>query len=163
MIQLIRVDDRLLHGQVAYSWKGALGYQAIVIANDNAFNDEIRKQVLRAARPQGVRITIRDLEGSVSVLNDPRLKDMKVLVIVDTPLDAAYLYEHIEEKPKLNLGGVQYREDRMQLDKSLYLSEKEINATESMIEQGVDVSFQQVPSETPKMFEDLVKNIKEKK
>ena len=46
MIQLVRIDDRLLHGQVAYSWKSALSYEAIVIANDSATNDEIRKAAL---------------------------------------------------------------------------------------------------------------------
>lgn len=43
MIQKIRIDDRLLHGQVAYSWKSALNYEAIVIASDDAASDPIRK------------------------------------------------------------------------------------------------------------------------
>ena len=43
MILKIRIDDRLLHGQVAYSWKSALSYNAIVIASDSAAKDEVRK------------------------------------------------------------------------------------------------------------------------
>ena len=42
MIQAIRIDDRLLHGQVAYSWKAKFNYQAIVIADDEVDNDEMR-------------------------------------------------------------------------------------------------------------------------
>ncbi|WP_331836832.1 PTS sugar transporter subunit IIB [Erysipelothrix piscisicarius] len=55
MIQKIRIDDRLLHGQVAYSWKSALNYEAIVIASDDAASDPIRKQALKLAKPDGVK------------------------------------------------------------------------------------------------------------
>ena len=50
MILKIRIDDRLLHGQVAYSWKSALGYDAIVIVSDSAAKDEMRKTALKLSR-----------------------------------------------------------------------------------------------------------------
>ena len=54
MIVKLRIDDRLLHGQVAYSWKSALSYNAIVIASDAAAADEFRKGVIKMCCPEGV-------------------------------------------------------------------------------------------------------------
>ena len=59
MILKIRIDDRLLHGQVAYSWKSALSYDAIVIASDSAAKDEVRKMALKLCCPDGVRLATR--------------------------------------------------------------------------------------------------------
>lgn len=55
MIQMIRVDYRLLHGQVAVSWTSALGADCILLVSDTVLNDKLRLQALsleslRAAR-----------------------------------------------------------------------------------------------------------------
>ena len=47
MIKLLRVDYRLVHGQVAISWSGYLGADCILVANDEAAKDEMRQSVLR--------------------------------------------------------------------------------------------------------------------
>lgn len=54
MIILTRVDHRLLHGQVAFSWTQSIGADCILIANDDVPNNEIRKTTIKLAKPQGV-------------------------------------------------------------------------------------------------------------
>lgn len=36
MVSLMRIDDRLIHGQVAYGWATSLGINVILVANDEA-------------------------------------------------------------------------------------------------------------------------------
>ena len=155
MIQLIRVDDRLLHGQVAYSWKAALGYEAIVIANDHAASDVIRKNALQLAKPNGVRIAIRSVEDAITLLNNEKLKKLKVFVIVDTPLDALKIYEGIEETPDLNIGGVQSREDRTELVKAVYFNEQELESLDAIVDRGIHASVRLVPSDSEVLIKDL--------
>ncbi len=155
MIQLIRVDDRLLHGQVAYSWKAALGYEAIVIANDHAASDVIRKNALQLAKPDGVRIAIRSVEDAITLLNNEKLKKLKVFVIVDTPLDALKIYEGIEETPDLNIGGVQSREDRTELVKAVYFNEQELESLDAIVDRGIHASVRLVPSDSEVLIKDL--------
>lgn len=155
MIQLIRVDDRLLHGQVAYSWKAALGYEAIVIANDHAASDVIRKNALQLAKPDGVRIAIRSVEDAITLLNNEKLKKLKVFVIVDTPLDALKIYEGIEETPDLNIGGVQSREDRTELIKAVYFNEQELESLDAIVDRGIHASVRLVPSDSEVLIKDL--------
>ena len=49
MIKLFRVDHRLLHGQVAFSWTSALGADCILIANDAVMKDDLRKTSIKLA------------------------------------------------------------------------------------------------------------------
>lgn len=51
MITLLRVDHRLLHGQVAFSWTQYVGADCILIANDNVPDDELRKTTIKLAKP----------------------------------------------------------------------------------------------------------------
>ena len=85
MILKIRIDDRLLHGQVAYSWKSALSYDAIVIVSDSAAKDEMRKTALKLCCPDGVKLATRTVEAGAELLKNPKLKGMRVFVIAPDP------------------------------------------------------------------------------
>lgn len=74
MILKIRVDDRLLHGQVAYSWKSALSYDAIVIVSDSAAKDDVRKMALKLCCPDGVKLAVRTVEAGADLLKNPSLR-----------------------------------------------------------------------------------------
>ncbi|RMC61465.1 PTS sugar transporter subunit IIB [Lactobacillus sp. ESL0259] len=157
MIQLIRIDDRLLHGQVAYSWKGSLGYEAIVIASDNAANDEIRKSAMKMAKPDGVHLAIRKVKDAVDLLNNPRLKSLKVFVVTDTVDNADYILRHINEKPVLNIGGLAKREDKIEITQYAYITSEEKEVLKKLNSDGFKVEFRLVPSDTPKKLNDLIK------
>ena len=54
MIKLLRVDYRLIHGQVAYAWTNYLGADCILVANDGLSADPIRVQALKLSKPAGL-------------------------------------------------------------------------------------------------------------
>lgn len=64
MIKKLRVDHRLLHGQVAFSWTSALNVDCILIANDSVMKDELRKTTLKMAKPNGVKLVMKNIEDS---------------------------------------------------------------------------------------------------
>ena len=59
MITLLRVDHRLLHGQVAFSWTQYVGADCILIANDSVPGDELRKTTIKLAKPPSVKLVMR--------------------------------------------------------------------------------------------------------
>ena len=63
MILLLRVDHRLLHGHVAFSWTQTLGADCILIANDAVAVDDLRKTTMKLAKPQGVKLVIKDIKA----------------------------------------------------------------------------------------------------
>ena len=67
MIVKLRIDDRLLHGQVAYSWRAKLSYDAIVIISEDVVNDEIRKMTIKMCCPTGVKLAIRNIVDGIKL------------------------------------------------------------------------------------------------
>ena len=65
MVELCRIDDRLLHGQVAFSWTNELSADCILIANDAVVHDEVFKTTMKLAKPSGVKLVIKNLEDSI--------------------------------------------------------------------------------------------------
>ena len=60
MIKLVRVDHRLLHGQVAFSWTNGVGADCILVASDMVVNDEVWKTTLRLGKPSGCLLYTSD-------------------------------------------------------------------------------------------------------
>ena len=65
MLKLLRVDHRLLHGQVAFSWTKQLGADCILIANDEVVQDELRMTAIRMSKPNGVKLVMKSVEDSI--------------------------------------------------------------------------------------------------
>lgn len=68
MIKLLRVDHRLLHGQVAFSWTQGLGADCILITNDDVPKNDIRKTTIKLAKPAGVKLVIKTIEDAIAAL-----------------------------------------------------------------------------------------------
>ena len=90
MISLIRIDDRLIHGQVAVVWTKHLGVNRILVANDQIVNNEVQKMSLRMAAPDTAKCAIMAVSDAGDVLNDPRSEAMKIMVIVNNAADEAH-------------------------------------------------------------------------
>lgn len=88
MIVQLRIDERLIHGQIVTSWSRALETTAIVVANDKAANDELTSKMLLMTAPAGKKVAIKTVQGAIKLLDDPRADKMRVLLIVDNPKDA---------------------------------------------------------------------------
>src|SRR5258708_35111729 len=105
MIKLTRVDDRLLHGQVALTWTPALGADCILIANDKVAKDEFIKMTLGLAKPAGVKLLVKSLNEAAAFLNDERSGNMKVLLIINSVKDAWEMAGTVPGITSVNFGG----------------------------------------------------------
>lgn len=155
MIVLMRIDDRLLHGQIAFSWKAALNYDAIVIANDDAAENELRKKTFKLARPEGVNLATRSVEDAARLVADERLKPMKVFLICGSPKDAYRLYQLIEERPALNIGGIQKGEGTQMIAPSVWFDQEDFGYADKILEMGIEVEIREVPDKAKKLYRDL--------
>ena len=155
MIQLIRIDDRLLHGQVVYSWKASLDYQAIVIADDNAAKDDLRKKVIKMATPPGVKSITLPVAEACEFLTAPTLEKVRVMVVVGSPKSALDILRFLTERPVVNLGGMMMAQGRKQFAKAVYLNSEDAENLEKIVQMGVSIDVRQTPSETSQKYQDL--------
>ena len=80
MITALRVDERLIHGQISMSWSKALKLQGIVVANDKAASDDMQKMMLKMAAPSDIKTIISSVDNAIKLLNDERSHNMRLLV-----------------------------------------------------------------------------------
>lgn len=160
MILKIRIDDRLLHGQVAYSWKSALSYNAIVIVSDSAAKDEVRKTALKLCCPDGVKLATRTVEDAAELLKNPKLEEMKVFVIAPDPETVFRLTRLLEEKPVVNIGGMQMHEGKSMFSKAVYVSDEDVEYMDKLARLGYTLEVQEVPATQAYDYQTLRKKYK---
>lgn len=103
MINQIRVDDRLIHGQVAVVWTKELNAPLLVVANDEAAKNEVMQMTLKMAVPNGMKLLIRSVDDAINIFNDPRGADKRIFVIVNSVSDANKIAQNVENIETVNV------------------------------------------------------------
>lgn len=147
MIKLLRVDHRLLHGQVAFSWTQNLGADCILIANDDVPVNELRKTTIKLAKPQGVKLVIKNIADSIKALKSGVTDKYKLFIVVESVADAQKLTEAYPAIKQVNLGGVKAKEGSRNISKAINLLPEEEELVKKIINQGIEVEIRQVPSD----------------
>ncbi|EMF0059975.1 PTS sugar transporter [Enterococcus hirae 57-03-H11] len=147
MIILTRVDHRLLHGQVAFSWTQSIGADCILIANDDVPNNEIRKTTIKLAKPQGVKLVIKSIEDSIAALQSGVTDKYKLFIVVESVKDAYQLAKACPQIKQINLGGIKSKEGTRSLGKAVNVLPEEEKLLEQMIANGIEVEIRQVPAD----------------
>lgn len=88
MITLLRVDHRLLHGQVAFSWTQYVGADCILIANDSVPEDELRKTTIKLAKPPSVKLVIKNINDSIEAIKSGVTDKYNLFIVVESVNDA---------------------------------------------------------------------------
>lgn len=156
MILLTRVDHRLLHGQVAFAWTQDIGADCILIANNDVPNNEIRKTTIKLAKPQGVKLVIKNIEDSIAALKSGVTDKYKLFIVVESIEDAYQLAEAYPEIKQINLGGTKAKEGKESLSKAIYADKEEQNMLKELEDKGVEIEIRQVPSDKKIQLKDVL-------
>ena len=163
MIVSIRIDDRLIHGQVALVWSKELNTSRIVVANDEAARNDIMQMTLRMATPTGIKLLIKSLNDSINVFNDPRSKDVKLFVLTNCVKDALEIVKNCSDVQSVNVANVGRFDEtdtslKVQLNSFIILNPQELECLKELAEVNIPVYSQVVPT-NPKV---PIKNILDK-
>ncbi|MEG0238633.1 PTS sugar transporter subunit IIB [Anaerorhabdus sp.] len=157
MINLVRIDHRLLHGQVAFAWTKSLGTDCILIANDEVAKDSLRMSALRMAAPSGVKLVIKSLEDSIKALNSGATDKYRLMIIVESIKDADELTKQVTTIKEVNLGGVKAENGKKQISMAVFVSPEEIERLKDMNDRGISIEVKMVPEDKGQNAIDLIK------
>ncbi|MEK5379234.1 PTS sugar transporter subunit IIB [Niallia sp. FSL W8-0635] len=143
----LRVDDRLIHGQVATRWATGLKVNRIMVIDDKVATNEMEKSVLRMAAPTGVNTSILTVEKASANIKNGNYQGQRVLIVIKTPEVAVQLLNAGVNVKQVNIGNLSNRPDTVQIKKSVSLSDSERKAVEFLLEKGVEVTAQMVPDD----------------
>ena len=153
IIDALRVDERLIHGQIAMVWSRALNLDGIVVANNEAAENELQKKALKMAVPNGIKVIIKTLDDAVTLLKDKRASDMKLLVLVRTIGDALFLAKQLDNIGYLNIGNVgkSVQGDKQTLTKFVMLTTDELTNLKELVKVYPETALQNLPSDVKEL------------
>jgi mannose/fructose/N-acetylgalactosamine-specific phosphotransferase system component IIB len=144
---LVRVDDRLIHGQILESWLPTLKAQVVVVANDTLAHDQFQRAILSMAIPERITLSIVPIEDIRQLEDEKDLSGKTTLIIVSSITDAFRLHACGLSFQKLNIGNVRGDPTGMQLSYSVWLTPDDIEKIRLLIDAGIFVTLQSVPRE----------------
>lgn len=62
-MQWVRIDNRLVHGQIIETWLPYTHAKHIIVANDSVAGDDLQQQIMSLAIPQSVTCSFSSVEG----------------------------------------------------------------------------------------------------
>lgn len=139
MISLLRVDDKLLHGQIAFSWVTNLKIHTIVIADDDIVYDEFMKMTLGLSKPNGIYLEILNVENAIKVINDYHNSDIDIMVVVKNIENAYRIFKCIPYLHSLNLGSLRQQYDSKLMIGNIALNDREIELCKELIKEGKEI------------------------
>ena len=143
-----RVDERLIHGQVAMVWTNTVGASRIVVVNDDVLKDDMALAGLKMAKPAGVKLSIMTVNRAVERLKENAYSGDRIFVITKNIADMAELIRRGVEIDRVNVGNVAKREGSRNIKKSVNLTEQDIADIQEMIRGGHSVTAQMIPNES---------------
>jgi PTS system N-acetylgalactosamine-specific IIB component len=155
-ILLTRIDNRLIHGQVATQWTSTIGANLILVANDNVASNQMRQKLMDMAAPQGVATRYFSVQKTIDVIHKAAARQ-HIFLIVENPEDALRLVKGGVPIKKLNIGNMHMSEGKRQVATSVAVNDEDVAAFRALQDAGVELSIQRVPSTsvepTSKLFE----------
>ncbi|HZA49123.1 MAG TPA: PTS sugar transporter subunit IIB [Myxococcaceae bacterium] len=153
MISLVRVDNRLIHGQVVEAWLPHLKVARVAVADDEAAQNPLIRAAMALAVQPSIEVVIQPLRD----FNFERITrdDARTLVLVRDVKDAVQAKERGLKLTRLNLGNVHFATGRRQVSASVFLSPEELDQLKLLAQDGVTVDARGVPSEKPVSFAEM--------
>ena len=147
---LVRIDDRLIHGQIATQWLKTTHANKVLVMDDALPDNAFQVRILKAAAPSGIKVVVKDVEGGVAwCLREPK-EDERVMVLVKVPETIEALIDGGISLHDVILGGMGFKEGRSRINRNVSASPEEVECMQRIVARGTRILYQLVPSDAPK-------------
>ena len=146
-IVLARIDERLIHGQVMTGWIKMCDANAILVIDDASANNAFLKRILFAAAPKETELFVKTTQDGIAYLKEDS-ENEKVLVLAKTPGPFLQAIKEGVTFKEINLGNMGGAPNRKRFNKNVNASDEEIAEFKAIIDAGVPIYLQMVPSDS---------------
>lgn len=154
-IVLTRIDNRLIHGQVATQWCGSVGANLLLVANDAVSTDKLRQGLMNMAAPGYAQTRYFSIEKTIQIIGKASPRQM-IAIICENPQDVLRLVEGGVPIKKVNIGNMHMSEGKRQVATSVAVDDADVEAFRKLQELGVELEIRRVPDiaaeDTSKLF-----------
>ena len=156
VIGLARIDDRLIHGQVATRWTKETNVQRIIVVSDEVAADTVRKTLLTQVAPPGVTAHVVDVAKMIRVYNNPKYAGERVMLLFTNPTDVERIVEGGVKITSVNIGGMAFRQGKTQVNNAISVDAKDIEAFNKLNARGIELEARTVSTDQKLKMMDLI-------
>lgn len=146
-ISFVRIDDRLIHGQVATVWVKETKCNKIIAVSDEVAADTLRKTLLLQVAPPGVKAYVVTIDKAIEAYNNPKYNDFKTLFLFTNPTDVLRVVEGGVPFKSVNVGGMCFKEGKTLITQAVSVDQQDVAAFRKLHEKGIELEVRKVASD----------------
>ncbi len=156
----VRVDTRLLHGQVATTWTKQINPNRIIVVSDGVAHDELRKTMIEQAAPPGVHANVVPIKKMAEVVKDTRFGDTKAMLLFENPQDLLKAIEAGVDIKEVNIGSMAHSKGKVVVTNAVAMGDDDVKTLEALKAKGVKFEVRKVPSDSSEDLDAMLKKAK---
>ena len=146
MIRQLRIDDRLVHGEVVALWVSNLGVNTIVIADDEYASNTINAMTANLVKTKHVNLYLKTISEALDYINDASHEKEKIFVVCANAQNALALVKGCKNITEVNVGAMRHAPGKKQINLKVFADEQDIKDLSEIAESGCEI-FQQTKPE----------------
>lgn len=160
VIALARVDDRLIHGQVATRWTKETQVKRIIVVSDDVAKDHVRSTLLKQVAPPGITAHVVDVAKCIRVYNNPKYAGERVMLLFTNPTDVKRIVEEGVDVKSVNIGGMAYHDGKTMVTNAVSINQEDIDAFNYLNDKNIELEVRKVSSDSKVYMMDLINKLK---
>ncbi len=144
---LVRIDDRLIHGQVAVGWAKVVTPDFIAVANDVVAGDTLQRSLMELATPSHLGVHICRVEDIAEACRKAPLDGKRVLLLFSTPQDVLRAVESGLAVTRVDVGGMRFSPGKRQIMRAVSIDDQDVACFQALLAHNIKVSIRMVPTD----------------
>lgn len=159
-VKLVRIDSRLIHGQITINWVKALDVEKVIVLSNSISKDSLQYKMMQTVTPHWLDLAIVDYDKMQKLLQDSRFQQLKTMIIVATVADACFLIQNGLKLASINIGSLKFEPGKKMVTDTIAVDEDDARLFEWLNDQGVKLEARKVFQDKPKNFWKVLKDKK---
>lgn len=152
-VTLVRLDYRLVHGQVAVKWSSVAKVKQILVADDAISKDSFMSSVYQMAAPRGIKVKVYSIDKLMQEWQKNQFGSGNAMVMYKTVASCYKAFQAGFPMKQLQLGNMPRAADKKPLGNEVFATEEEIAQLREMSAAGVQITIQTIPEQAAVPFD----------
>jgi mannose/fructose/N-acetylgalactosamine-specific phosphotransferase system component IIB len=144
---VIRIDDRLIHGQVIVGWVKNLNLKNIIVVNDDLVNDPIKLQMTKLAIPSEINVEFLTIEDAAKLCKNNAWQNSNTIILVESPKDAYNLIDKVVNIDEINVVLLHIKNNRKQITDNIAINDEDKEYLEKLIKLNIKLEGRALPKD----------------
>lgn len=146
-IRLVRIDNRLIHGQVAITWTGTVKANIIVVVDDDVSTDTMQQNLLKMSTPPGVAVRFFSVNKTIEIINKAK-PEQHILLLARTPITLAKLVKAGIAIDNIIVANMHEGPGKTLLidQHTIYVDQEELDAFKYLVHKNIKIDAQMIPT-----------------